>query len=80
MGFKPSALCSFCNVSLDSVDHMLLYCNIVQHVWTEVNNWLTELGFLDYNLTDSRKFLGDLDNGPIINSIIRFTKKEKSHI
>ena len=28
MGIKPTALCSFCKVSLDSVDHMLLYCNI----------------------------------------------------
>ena len=60
---------------LDSVDNMLLYCNIVQNLLIEVNNWLTELGFLEYNLTDSRKILGDLDNGPIINSIILFTKK-----
>ena len=75
MGIKPSGMCSFCKVSSDSVDHMLLYCNIVQNLWLEVNNWIIELGFKNYNLTNSRKFLGDLDNGPIINSIILLTKK-----
>ena len=74
MGIKPNAMCSFCKVSTDSVDHMLLHCNIAQNLWSEYNNWMTELGFLVYNLTDSRKILGDLENGPIINSIILFTK------
>ena len=30
---------------------------------------------IDYNLSDSRKILGDLDNGPIVNAIILLTKK-----
>ena len=36
---------------------------------------MIEIGFHDYNLSDSRKILGDLENGPIVNSIILLTKK-----
>ena len=75
MGIKPSDQCSFCKASTDSVDHMILYCTVVQELWANVNNWLIEIGFLDYNLSDSRNVLGDLENGPIVNSIILITKK-----
>ena len=36
---------------------------------------MSDIGFLDYSLSDSRKIVGDLDNGPILNSIILITKK-----
>ena len=51
---------------------MLLWCPIIETLWKEVNGWLIEIGFLKYN---SRKILGDLDSGPIINSIILLSKK-----
>ena len=40
-----------------------------------VNQWVTGIGFIDYNLSVSRKIIGDLENGPILNSIILITKK-----
>ena len=51
---------------------MLLWCPIIETLWKEVNGWLIEIGFLEYN---SRKILGDLDSGPIINSSILLSKK-----
>ena len=54
---------------------MILYCFVIQELWANVNNWLIEIGFHDYNLSDSKKILGDLENGPIVNSIILLTKK-----
>ena len=47
----------------DSVEHVLLYCHIVKSLWYAV-----EVGLEDYSLCDSRKIVGDLENGPIANS------------
>ena len=44
-------------------------------MWPQVNDWFTELGFRDYNLSDACKILGDLENEPIANTLILFTKK-----
>ena len=32
MGIKPNNLCTFCKVSTDSVDHMILYCFVIQEL------------------------------------------------
>ena len=61
MGIRNTDKCVFCKDSTDSVDHMLLWCPIITTLWNEVNMWLSEIGFLYYNLSDSRKILGDLD-------------------
>ena len=57
MEIKSNALCSLCKVWTDSVDHMIVQCTVIQNLWSVVNNWLIELEFLDYNLSDSRKVL-----------------------
>ena len=68
---------TFCNDATDSVDHMLIWCPFIKKntLWTEVNEWITEIGFLDYNLTESRIISGDLENDPILNAIILLTRK-----
>ena len=38
MGIKPNDQCSFCKVLPDSVDHMILYCTVVQELWSKVNS------------------------------------------
>ena len=40
-----------------------------------VNQWITEIGFIGYNLSIFKKIIGDLENGPMLNSIILITKK-----
>ena len=50
MGIKKSDICTFCKNDVDSVEHMLFICPVIVDLWKEVNNWITELGFVNYNL------------------------------
>ena len=52
MGIKASALCSFCNTKDDSVEHMLIECNIIKELWSEVRNWIIEIGVPGYYLSE----------------------------
>ena len=45
MGIKVSDKCTFCKVSTDSVEHMLLYCPIIKCLWDMVNQWVIDIGF-----------------------------------
>ena len=75
MGIKQSNMCGMCNSADDSIEHMLLYCEISRQLWAEVNNWKVELGMLDYHLSNTRIIEGDLQNALSIKSIILLTNK-----
>ena len=75
MGIKKSDKCVFCKVKADSVDRMLLKCQVIKDLWSCVNSCLLELGFLEYSLTESRIILGQLENGIILTTIILLPKK-----
>ena len=59
MGIKNSDKCTFCHDESDSVEHMLLRCNIIRTFWDRINNWIEEIGFIGYKLTESKTILGD---------------------
>ena len=67
-----------CQSCTDSVEHMLLQCCITRDLWGGVRDWIVEIGMLNYNLSDTRIILCDMENAVCINSIILLTKK--SHI
>ena len=50
-------------------------CNISRQLRREVNNWIVDLGMLDYHLSDTRIIEGNLENALAINRIILLTKK-----
>ena len=75
MGIKNSKLCGMCRLEVDSVEHLLLFCEFIKKLWKEISNWIIELGMSDYNLTDRKIIVGDLENALAINSIILSTKK-----
>ena len=75
MGIKNSDQCSFCNSSVDSVEHILIQCQVSRDLWSSVRDWIIELGMLNYNLSDSKIILGDLENALCFNTIILLTKK-----
>ena len=75
MGIKDSDLCGFCHVHSDSIEHMFLDCEISIDLWNEVQEWIHTLGMDNYNLSQSRIILGDLENAMSINTIILLTKK-----
>ena len=53
---------------------MLLQCRISRDLWDGVRDWIIEIGMLNYNLSDTRIVLGDMENAVCINSIILLTK------
>ena len=75
MGIKSTSLCTFCKIHQDSVEHMLICCPIITELWKKVNSWLREIGLIDYNLTESKIILGDVENGNIPTTVILLTKK-----
>ena len=75
MGINNSDKCSFCQSTIDSVDHMLIQCRISRDLWDSVRDWIAEIGMLNYNLSDTRIILGDMENAVCINTIILLTKK-----
>ena len=55
--------------------HMFLECIHSKRLWSDVQDWIIQLGMTDNNLSDMRKILGDLENVLAINCIILLTKK-----
>ena len=70
MGIKNSNLCSVCLEQIDSISHMLLFCNISMDLWGRVELWIRELGMVNYNLSPDKVILDDLENATCINTII----------
>ena len=64
-----------CNQAEDSNEHMFLECTQSIRLWCAVRDWIVELGMVDFNLSDMRKIVGDMENAPTINRIILLTKK-----
>ena len=60
-----------CNESEDSNEHMLIECGKVKTLWTEVENWIAEVGVVDYRII----ILGELQTAHWINAVIILTKK-----
>ena len=76
MGMKASALCTFCDDENDSVEHMLIECNVVRELWSEVRNWIVEMGVPDYYLTEEKILMGELKKSVCINTVILLTIKK----
>ena len=64
-----------CNLMEDSIEHMFLECIPSTRVWSDVRDWIIQLGMTDYNLSDVRKITGDMENALAINCLILLTKK-----
>ena len=74
MSIKLSNLCGFCNNHVDSIEHMLLECEVSQELCGSVNNWIIELGMENLHLSYEKIIMRDLENALAINSIILVTK------
>ena len=75
MKIKESPNCNFCNDHEDSNEHMLLECENVKDLWLNVENWISEIGVINYNLNNKTIILGELHKAHWINAIILITKK-----
>ena len=59
---KSSILCDFCKDETDSNEHMFLNCVIIRQLWREVENWISQIGVVDYIINEERIILGELKN------------------
>ena len=59
MKIKPSPICEMCNTEEDSNEHMLINCTISQQLWREVENWLSEIGLINYTIDEQNITLGE---------------------
>ena len=41
---------------------MLIQCQISRDLWGSVQDWIIELGMVNYNISDTRIILDDLEN------------------
>ena len=54
---------------------MLLECDNVKNLWLNVENWIAEIGVVNYHLNNKTIILGELHKAHWINAIILITKK-----
>ena len=64
-----------CHKEVDSVEHMMLYCECTKKVWSLIESWINDLGMPEYQINEKKIIVGDLDNASAINSIILIAKK-----
>ena len=57
---KSSIICDFCKDETDSNEHMFLNCVIIRQLWREVENWISQIGVVDYIINEERIILGEL--------------------
>ena len=75
MKIKESPNCNFCKELEDSNEHMLLECENVKDLWLKVENWISDIGLVNYHLNNKKIILGELYKAHWINAIILITKK-----
>ena len=54
---------------------MLIECDNVKILWLNVENWIAEIGVVNYHLNNKTIILGELQKAHWINAIILITKK-----
>ena len=51
IGIKDTDICNICKTEVDSNEHMLLFCEESNSLWKNTENWLRNIGLVDYDLT-----------------------------
>ena len=75
MNQKASNLCDCCQSEEDSNEHMFLYCETVKQIWREVEEWISQIGVVEYVITEERVILGELTKSHWLNAIILVAKR-----
>ena len=50
-GIKDTNICNVCKTEVDSNEHMLLFCEGSDLLWKNTENYLRNIGLVDYDLT-----------------------------
>ena len=77
MSIKPSNICGFSKTEIDSklTSTYVLKCEVSKNLWSDINNWIVDLGMANYHLSERKSIIGELKYALAINTIILITKK-----
>ena len=67
MGIKESDICGLCIYEVDSVERILLSCEVSKEILSDINDWIIDLG--------NGKLQLIIENALSIDSIILLAKK-----
>ena len=56
IGIKDTNICNICKTDVDSNEYMLLFCEESNSLWQNTENWLRNIGLVDYDLTAENFF------------------------
>ena len=54
---------------------MLIECDNFKSLWLEVENWISDIGVVNYHINNRTIILGELHKAHLINAVILLTKK-----
>ena len=55
---KDSPLCKFCLEKEDSNEHILIECVKIKALWHQVEDWISNIGVIEYSITNGIVILG----------------------
>ena len=72
---KETPMCDICEDREYSIDDMLIYCEVVQKLWREVEEWILEISVIDYSIDEYIIIVGEIKRSYWLDMIILITKK-----
>ena len=58
IGYSDTNLCTFCNNSVETISHVLYYCEYSSQLWQRFENWIKDFYEFDINLDNASILLG----------------------
>ena len=80
MEINNSSICFMCEQKEDIVEHLLLLWNEARQLWSDVENWITQIGFGVYKINDTNILVGELEGILGIDSIFTIQWKKGKRI
>ncbi len=76
MKLVDSPLCAFCNIHLETIDHLFWECDCIQQIWKDLNSWISnELQItLKFNIQNIILGMKGVNNNPV-NAILLVVKQ-----
>ena len=75
MNITQNNLCTFCNNSVETLEHLFLTCPIIEQLWFEIEKFIAEKTKNQLLMSNQDKIFGKGNENNLINHVILLTKK-----